>query len=223
MQSHEYENNIRAVGGALGLGLAVAVGGGLSLGGYMGERTPEEIAASEVVTVLVAAEDIPQGTIVYEPKKLFVKKQIPLDALPPCTVVTDMNEVQSMGIDRALKAGSICSYRRLASLLAFTLRVSLDEPIARQLEPGRHVDILVRVPSQGDPSKRVRKLLVQDVFVLAVSQPDNAPEENPIGPIIRIVAVRPSDAEILSATMADGGTFVMVLHQPGREQKDAAP
>jgi pilus assembly protein CpaB len=141
-------------------------------------------ASSETISVLVAAKDIPQGTLGSQviAGKMLTTQEIPRKAFVNGTI-SKPEDVQSLIVTQPIYIGEQVTARRFGPLEAAGVRDQLrgtwramqikGEPnqiLTGVLRPGDHVDIVgsIKYPSE-DSQKHFSKVVLSDVLVLRVS------------------------------------------------------
>ena len=142
---------------------------------------------SETVTVLVAAQDIPQGTLGQQiiERKMLSTQEIPRKAIVNGTIAVPQ-DIAGLIATQPIYIGEQVTARRFGPLEAAGVRDQLrgtyrvmqikgsDAQILQGvLRPGDHVDIIasIKFPSE-DSQKHFSKVILSDVLVLRTSGED---------------------------------------------------
>lgn len=197
-------------------------------------RRLEELRQKNLMTVVVAKQDIQAGTAV---KEIMVKEETLDKRLVQPRAATSLDRV----IDRITIAPIAKGEQILLNKLTLSgLETSLSNKIPRgkraitipvdnissvggMIRPGDHVDIvgMVPIPTMGQDGKTVNQLttmpLFQDVLVLAVGQeyapvPGGERGEKKLSPIITL-ALLPQEASLV-AFVQEQGRIRLVLRSP---------
>ncbi len=143
---------------------------------------------SETVTVLVAAQDIPQGTLGQQiiERKMLSTQEIPRKAIVNGTIAVPQ-DIAGLIATQPIYIGEQVTARRFGPLEAAGVRDQLrgtyrvmqikgsDAQILQGvLRPGDHVDIIasIKFPSE-DSQKHFSKVILSDVLVLRTSGEDD--------------------------------------------------
>jgi Flp pilus assembly protein CpaB len=181
---------------------------GLMLRGYQAKRALESMLAP----VIVAAKDLPVGTLITDPDKQVKKVHFLRETLPPgvmqnsedCRGKTLGRTVskntpvtgQDLIIAESLRVGMIPGWRAVTIHRFWTLRFPV---------PGSRVDIFGKIPSPEDPDKLMTKIVAENAVILAVNTGSTS---NNI-----TVAVKVEQAEELLAAK-ERGRLEIELHRP---------
>jgi Flp pilus assembly protein CpaB len=183
---------------------------GFMFGGYQSKRAFE----SKLVPVVVAAQDLPVGTLINDPDKQLKNAPFPRDNLPPGAVQSP-EELRGKFLAWAIYKGSPVTTQALSvsgdtwgrrpppGVRAITIRLAKDT--AREL-PGSFVDVIAKVPDLDEPGKFRTKVIVENVMVLAVATGKDDPH-------VITIAVIPEQVEPLLEARQHG-TFSLTLRKP---------
>jgi Flp pilus assembly protein CpaB len=188
---------------------------GLMIGGYQARRTLD----SQMVPVVVVAEDLPAGTLINDPEKQLKRVSFPVDSLP-IDAVQNPEELRGKVLGRTLFRGSPATREALSKseslwgrypppgVLVMTIRVG--EGASPKILPGCYVDILIDVtPENHDPRRTLTKTIVERVMVLGWDFQRSAP-----GFVATLtIAVTKEQAEKLTAPV-DPQPFIVRLRRP---------
>jgi Flp pilus assembly protein CpaB len=174
------------------------------VGGFLIGRVP----APATEPVLVAAEDLPFGTLLNDPPSQLKKVGFLRETVPP-GAVSNPEELRNKVLGRAIPKNTPVTLQDLSmppGMRAMTFKTILEG--SGFLLPGSRIDLIFEGPDLDDPKKSVRKTFVEDLLVLAVnsaSRPDYTTEVT--------VAVSPAEAEQIAAAQ-NRGRLMVTLHQP---------
>jgi len=184
----------------------------------------------ETVHVIVAARDLPVGTLFTKEDlpKMVKTKQLPKDAVPPEYVQTheDLLEKRLSRPIRAdesfnpkdLNKGSIVTLPPGMDMM--TVAMGMSEAVAGFVTPGSKVDILA---TRNSGNKKVAFPLLVDMLVVAVDQTTGLPEKGGTFAALNTVsfAVDRDQALLLQLARSSGCTLALVLrHQGNTNEKD---
>jgi Flp pilus assembly protein CpaB len=141
-------------------------------------------ASSETISVLVAAQDIPQGTLGSQvvSSKMLTTQEIPRKAFVNGTI-SKPEDVQGLIVTQPIFIGEQVTARRFGPLEAAGVRDQLkgtyraiqikgnpNQILSGVLRPGDHVDFVgsIKYPEE-DSSKHYSKVVLRDVLVLRTS------------------------------------------------------
>lgn len=234
---------------ALGLGLVLAVAAGGVV--FLALRAAREQAplALEVQPVVVAAADIPAGTLLdasNAPRLLAVRRE-PAAALPDgalASIAAAEGRTTSVALragDRVtaaeLGASTAGSSAPLAALVpqgqvAIVLPVNDQVSVAGAVRPADRVDLVASVPvRQPDGSQVVvTQALLKDIYVLATGAQttasrgatrDAAPTPSPYSTLT--IALAPQDALVVQHLLSANVRLAMALHRPDMPAVDTRP
>ena len=220
---HWVRRNLVAVAmAALLLATAGLIGLAFTLSPRPGTKTPggNGLPPDETVEALVAAKDLPVGTLLAreELQKLVIPKRLPRHALPPAFVNT-FSELADKRLVRAIRAGETFNTLDLAKntgitlpegTVAVSMRVRATDTVGGFVVPGVTVDILATVPVGN--KFEVFALLV-DVMVVAVETRESPPGGEPAVYTISF-AVTQQQALIATLAKARGCELQLVLRTP---------
>lgn len=197
-------------------------------------RRLEELKQKNLITVVIARQDISSGVAV---KENMVKEETVNKALVQPRAATSLDRViDKITIAPIAKGEQILLNKLTASGLevslsnkiprgkrAITIPVDNISSVGGMIRPGDHVDIvgMVPIPTMGADGKTVNQLttmpLFQDVLVLAVGQeytpvPGGERGERKLSPIITL-ALTPQEASLV-AFVQEQGRIRLVLRSP---------
>ncbi len=180
----------------------------------------EESEGGQKVTVLVAAQDLKQGTRITTTNRAY--QEIPRAYLHPGSIrKQDENIILGQPVSADIKQGQQLllsdfdspktrGARRLSQQVqkgqrAMTIPVDLSGSLAGMLRPGDHVDLLGTF-ARGQGTDWTTVTLLQNVLVLAVgSSSETEAEVNPNRPFSSItVSVDLEEAELLAFAVQRG-------------------
>jgi pilus assembly protein CpaB len=144
---------------------------------------------SETVSVLVAAQDIPQGMLGQQiiEKKMLATQEIPRKAIVNGTIAKP-EDIHGLIATQPIYIGEQVTARRFGPLEAAGVRDQLRgtyrvmqikgndaQLLSGVLRPGDHVDVVasIKFPTE-DSSKHFSKVILSDVLVLRTSGEDDA-------------------------------------------------
>lgn len=233
---------------ALGLGLVLAlVAGGVV---FLALRAAREQAplALEVQPVVVAAADIPAGTLLDAsnvPRLLAVRRE-PAAAVPD-GALTSTASAEGRTTSVALRAGdrvlagdlgasTTGSGASLAALIpqgqvAIVLPASDQVSVAGAVRPADRVDLVASVPVRQPNGSQVvvTQALLKDIVVLATGAQTTASrgalqEAAPTAPYSTLtIALAPQDALVVQHLLSANVRLAMVLHRPDMPAVDTRP
>jgi Flp pilus assembly protein CpaB len=175
----------------------------------------------EMVEVVVAAKDLPVGTMLTRADlaKLVNKKRVPKDALPPAFVVDEV-ELIDKRLTRAVLKDETFNPAAVTKGSILTLPEGMDmisiafasPPAGGFVMPGSKVDVLATV-RKGD--KVVAFPLLVDMLVLAVNMHPTYSPNSP-SPTVVSLAVTQEQALLLALAKQRGCQFELLLRHPGK-------
>jgi Flp pilus assembly protein CpaB len=185
--------------GVFVLGTILGAAGGFVLG----RLRLDDTADADRVAVVVAKQEIRQGTLIKEPDLLFEVREMPRVVVPPNTI-WNLTELRNKVVARTLDAGAFCTSRDFATAspastlpegyLAVGVKYTWDGPSIDLT--GARVDVIAVMPDPQDPQIKVAKIFLQNVQVLACEDE---------GKWLRAtLAVTPDQAEVLVRVSKDG-------------------
>jgi Flp pilus assembly protein CpaB len=147
---------------------------GLTFGTNQANRTHEpQSVPPQTVHVVVAARNLPGGTLIDDPDTQLKKVSFLPDSLPP-GAVTNPEDLRGKWLMRYLYQGTPISTEDLCIIgpLPFGKRamaIRVGEGASPKILPGCYVDILAEVtdPKNTDPRRTFTKTIVERVMVLA--------------------------------------------------------
>jgi len=206
--------------------MLVAVACGL-VAAFVATQMQPRADTAPTVPVVVAAMDLPAGTVIKDPAKMLMLKPHLPDTVPPGSVarVEDMQgKVLAMTIDK----GAPVTTKHLSmqehlfkpapeGYRAITVRVNLESATAGFTLPGSHVDLLCTLQDRG--GRRVTNTFMENVLVLAVNTHQEQPKEARViaNPSSVTLAIKPQDVARL-VWAKELGQLSMSLRRPGEEE-----
>jgi pilus assembly protein CpaB len=200
-----------------------------------------EVAGGQLVTILVAAQELPAGTRIT--KANLAQREVPEAWVLQASIRdTEINRILGHPIAEKVPQGDALLWshfettrsaatRRLASAVqkgqrALTLPVDLSASLAGMLRPGDHVDILGTF-AKGQGTDWATVTLLQNVLVLATGdlrQSDEEPGAAGARTFTSItVAVDLEEAELLVFAMHRGPVNVVLRAEDDLETVDNVP
>jgi len=188
---------------------------------------PVEPAAPEMVEVVVAARDLPVGTVfTREDLKSVVKlKKLPKDALPP-TFVTNVEDLLDKRISRPVRAEETFNLQDIVKGGGLTLPEGYDMvsiPFNASngsgfVGPGSRVNVLA---AMRKGNKVYAFPLLVNVLVVAVDTQTTSTKEGTF-PSMNTVsfAVKEKEALLLSLAKSRGCTIELMLRHPNKSSED---
>jgi pilus assembly protein CpaB len=178
-----------------------------------------EPAPPETVEVLVAAKDLPVGTVLTAAERQWVAKRVPKDALPPA-YVTDAADLLDRRLTRRVRAGEVLLpgdlQRNQALVLPpgtdlLSLPMNLSSAASGFVVPGSKVDVLgtLRTGNRLTAFPVVVNLLVVAVDVQSGER----------GPEVATVsfAVTKKQALVVALAKQRGCNFDLLLRHPNKD------
>lgn len=215
--------------GAITIGLAVVVGlaGSLLAYGILSSRPEATAVAMRTVPVVVAARDLPFGTVLGTADLALA--DYPADSQPagsasdPAELVGMVNLMPLEADEPVLLAklsgeGAGLSALVPASMRAASLALDAIAGVAGAIQPGDRVDVLSTVENGGSGGKVTTRTALEDIQVLAVGAPDDGAAETELA--VTLLVGR-QQAEAL-ATAIFRGRVQLVLRNPADRQLAAA-
>jgi pilus assembly protein CpaB len=207
--------------------MVVAVGCGL-VAAFLTSQMSARSASVEQVEVLVAAKDLPVGTMLSkdELKNLVKTKKVPKDGLPPA-FVTDMTELENKRLSRAVRTEETFNPADLSKggvitlppgMDMISLQVGASNAAAGFVGPGSRVDILATARLQN---RMVAFPLLVNMLVVAVDT-QTTYSQNGTFPTLNTVsfAVDRKQALLLALAKSRGCSLELLLRHP--EKNDVA-
>jgi pilus assembly protein CpaB len=211
--------------------MVVAIGCGLAAS-YMTSRLIADRAkdtGEEKVTVLVARQNIPMGTLLKEPEQLFEEKQF-TKGEEPKRAIRAFEELKDHRLSKPLSAEQFVTPDDVTDksqdqfsgnlpkgMRAVSLKVNVDTIVAGFVLPHSHVDIVSVVKRNNE--EQFSKIILQNVLVLAVDTLDRRPDDKQAVVSSTVtVMVTPGQAEKLSLA-TELGTLRLILRPFGDEEK----
>jgi len=205
--------------------MVVAVGCGL-VAAFLTSQMSARSAAVEQVEVIVAAKDLPVGTLLSkEELKTAVKtKKVPKDGLPPA-FVTDLNDLADKRLSRAVRTEETFNPADLSKGGVITLPPGMDmislqigasNSAAGFVGPGSRVDVLATARLQN---RMVAFPLLVNMLVVAVDTQTTYSDKGTF-PTLNTVsfAVDRKQALLLALAKSRGCSLELLLRHP--EKKD---
>jgi pilus assembly protein CpaB len=175
-------------------------------------------ASSRIATVpvVVAAKDMPEGVIID--RMAVVVAQWPAGTQPAgayTSVDSVANRVSRVAIYKgeALVPGRLAPEGTGAGLevkitpgkRAYGIRINDVASLAGMVQPNSRVDIMVVIDDPENVGKRVAKLFMSNMRVLAIgAAPERAQDGRPISAAVASIEVTPEEAEKLAIAAAQG-------------------
>ena len=185
-------------------------------------------ASSRIATVpvVVAAKDMPEGVIVD--RMALAVAEWPAGTQPAgayTSVDSVANRVTRVAVYKgeALVPGRLAPEGTGAGLevkitpgkRAYGIRINDVASLAGMVQPNSRVDIMVVIDDPDNAGKRVAKLFMSNMRVLAIgTAPERAQNGQPISAAVASIEVTPEQAEQL-AIMASQGSLQLVLRGYG--------
>jgi len=204
----------------------VAVGCGL-VAAFLTSQMSARSAGVEQVEVIVAAKDLPVGTLLTKDElKTAVKmKKLPKDGLPPA-FVTDMNDLADKRLSRAVRMEETFNPADLTKGGVITLPPGMDmvslqigaaNSAAGFVGPGSRVDILATARLRN---QLVAFPLLVNMLVVAVDTQTTYTDKGTF-PTLNTVsfAVDRKQALLLSLAKSRGCTLELLLRHPEKNSK----
>jgi len=204
------------VGGLVGLGMLAAY--------FAAQMQPAALPMS-TIPVVVAAVDLPAGTVLDAPdKQLVLRPHLP-DTVPPgafSDVEALRGKVIRRTLDRGVPIGSqdITAVQLEPGMRPVTLPLVLEHAFFGPILPGNRIDILAKVPNAADPNKPEYKTVASNVLVLAVDM--EAKSDRKVLPFQITVALREDEAKAV-AQAEKQGTLSFVYSQPAAVPEKLEP
>jgi pilus assembly protein CpaB len=202
--------------------MVVAVGCGL-VAAFLTSQMSARSTAVEQVDVIVAAKDLPVGTLLTrEDLKTKIKqKRVPKDGLPPAYVI-DPNELVDKRLSRSVRAEETFNPADLTKGGVITLppgmdmvslQVSLPQAVSGFVAPGARVDVLATVRLHN---KLLAFPLLVNMLVVAVDNTTQIPKENGVFQTVNTVsfAVDRKQALLLALAKSRGCALELLLRHP---------
>jgi pilus assembly protein CpaB len=181
----------------------------------LAERNTEKPAEEEKIKILVARQNLAQGTYVKEPEKLFDEKEFVRGEEPKKAAKT-YDELRGKRLSKPVNAEQWVSVDDLLSkeqgglgvaipkgMRAMAIKVNIDTIVAGFVLPNSRVDVLNTV-RQGDKDSYTQTIL-QNMLVLSVDQTkDRDPDKQSILGNTVTLAVTPEEAQTLSLAQQMG-------------------
>ena len=207
--------------------VALTLCGGLMVCGVLGGLVAAFLASqyqaqpvASVQYVLVAAVELPVGTVLDEPEKQLAAKLFPSDSVPPGAFV-NIEDLRGKVLARTIERNWAVTAKDLSivgdlfkgvppGLRAMTIRV---KSVAKFL-PGSRVDIIGIEPAIDDPAKLVPRVIVENALILATSTVRRDTNIKMADGDLLTIAVTVEQAEKLAAA-GEHGPFTIVFRRPG--------
>ncbi len=203
--------------------LALAIGCGL-VAAFLTARLSAGGSKTEMVSVLVAAKNIDQGTKLDDPDKYFVRKPFPKESVPP-EFIDDIGQLKDKVLNRSIRAGTHCTMGDVKTkdsidlpigadgtmYKGMAIRVSQHTAVSGFINPGDHVDVVVI--DRLREGKTTSTLLLQNVLVVAINEiavkPDGTAGAVKNATTVTL-AVKQKEGLILSLAQAKGELNLML-------------
>jgi pilus assembly protein CpaB len=205
--------------------LVVAVGCGL-VAAFMVHHLSVKPGA-DTDAVLVAAVDMPQGTLLDEKNiKDWIKvAQLPKGAIP-LNAIKEEKEMLGKVVGRPLSANTILTEPDFANVeslvrrmepgyVAITVRATQESSHAGFVLPGSRVDILCTVNPSSSPQSTLSRIFLRNVKILAANAHTDRPKDMSTVPIPVTVTlqVKPEEAERVN-WVSSKGIVNLLLRKP---------
>lgn len=178
----------------------------------------------EMVTILVAAKNLDQGTKLEKPEDLFVRKPFPKESEPP-EHIDDLSVLKGKVLQRSIRAGSHCTQADITPrntidlpieestgvvYNAMALKVDPATVVGGLVVPGARVDVVsVERTANG---RAVSTMILQKVLVVGVNETTTRPEDQGYIKNAQTVtlAVKQQEGMILALAQERGHVFLML-------------
>jgi pilus assembly protein CpaB len=217
--------------------LAIVSGGSAAVGINTLRNQGAEVDKGEMVSVVMAAADIPRGRFVKE--DMLTTKDYP-KAMVPSGAITNKEEAIDRTVFMPLLAGEPILEAKLASkkagrglaplipsgMRACTIQASLASGVAGLILPGNRVDVLLSMTNAGNANDTTgggsTTTLLQNAEILAVDQQMDAPADAKADAKLQSVTllVTPDQAARLELGQ-EKGRLHLTLRNPN-DDKEAA-
>jgi pilus assembly protein CpaB len=207
--------------------LAIAVVCGLGAA-YLTTRLTARQPEGETTDVLVAKDNILQGTLLKEPDKFFETRKYKKDEVPPgAKSPKDIKDIQNRQLRRGLPAKLPLTDWHLGKAMgvavtlpdghrAMSLPANVNKDAGGFILPNTRVDVICTV-QEGDKSRS--QTILQNVLIMAVNQMEDPPEgTGALVPHNVTLAVKPDEAERL-ALAVNRGSLLLTLRKAGDEER----
>jgi len=206
--------------------MVVAVGCGL-VAAFLTSQMSARSAGVEQVEVIVAAKDLPVGTLLTkdELKNAVKMKKVPKDGLPPA-FVTDLNDLADKRLSRAVRMEETFNPADLSKGGVITLPPGMDmislqigasNSAAGFVGPGSRVDVLATARLRN---QMIAFPLLVNMLVVAVDT-QTTYSQNGTFPTLNTVsfAVDRKQALLLALAKSRGCTLELLLRHPEKNSK----
>jgi pilus assembly protein CpaB len=217
--------------------LAIVSGGSAAVGINTLRNQAPDPAKGEMVSVVMAATDIPRGR--FTSAEMLTTKDYPKEMVP-AGAITNKEEAIDRTVFMPLLEGEPILEGKLASkkagrglaplipsgMRACTIQASLASGVAGLILPGNRVDVLMSMTNMGNTSDTTgggsTMTLLQNVEILAVDQQMDAPRDNKTDAKLQSVTllVTPDQAARLELGQ-EKGRLHLTLRNPN-DGKEAA-
>jgi pilus assembly protein CpaB len=178
----------------------------------LAERNTEKFVEEEKIKILVARQNLTQGTFVKEPEKMFEEKDF-TKGEEPKKAAKSFDEVRNKRLAKGLSAEQWVSVDDLLSkdqsdfqvpkgMRAMAIKVNVDTIVAGFVLPNSRVDVLNTVPGEKEAYTQT---ILQNMLVLSVDQQNVRDQEKKtiLGNTVTL-AVTPEEAQTLSLAQKMG-------------------
>jgi pilus assembly protein CpaB len=222
----ELNRNWLMLGGAIALGVVATLLSHKMLKDHMAQLDAQERAAHQMVTVVVAKEDLPRGAKIQP--VVFALRKIPADYVHASTIKPDQfGQYVGQRLGSPLKQGEALLQVHLESNTAVfsstlesgnrALTTEVDEvnSISGLLRPTDHIDLLVTARGSGSSQPETTFTLLSNVEVLATGQLTRKAEGNNQARMYTTItlSVSPEDAGRI-VVAKNSGKLTAVLRNP---------
>ncbi len=188
----------------------------------------------DMVTVLVAAQELRQGTVLNDLPKQFVQTQVPPTAVP-VGAITDPKQLEGMQMARTLDKGAIPTQGAVTKWdgldknlppnhRALSIRVQMDTAVAGFILPGARVDLICAMEDAKHKGQglKLAKIFMQDVLVLAMNTKDVRDEKGRLipNPSTATLALTPQQVEKVTRVLSDNATIWLALRKPDDRKQE---
>jgi pilus assembly protein CpaB len=210
--------------------LAVAIGCGL-VASYLTSKVLADRGSGEqqveMVTVLAAKKNLGMGTVLKDPEKFFIEKEIPKSAAPKkgftsfddiknLKLVKPVSEDAFITKDDIMDSGSDIFIQNIPpGYRAVSLKVTADTLVGGFVQANTRVDVLTTMRREnGESSSQV---ILQNVLVLATDQDDQRDPDKK-GKLANTVTLAAKPEDALKIRLASSvGEVSLVLRKYGEE------
>ena len=205
----------------------LACGGGFFFGiKYAYSRAERQLLETDNAKVLVAAQELPMGTVLNSPETQL-KLVAFLPGSEPARHFSHIDALRGKMLARTITQNTPVTENDLSFVSdlfkpaplgkrAVTIKYNLERGVGGLVLPGSRIDLIATVPEPEDSKKTISKVILQDFLVLAVNvAPGGPPPDEGIvsSPATMTLAVTVEEAEKLLASMQQGQICV-ALRRP---------